>query len=324
MAIRGLILFLISPFGSSLSLKANLGHPPDPCPYRAKQCPLDKENAQLASLAEVGCPWYDEGVFDGMVCVGCFRDDYEINNWDVMSFAEKAYALEDASERSKSIELLGREQREGIQDVSISTQDLKSQSALWMAMAKAEQSVQPNDDDPNYFTENPKVNEQTDSARKTEVVVASIETNSATAATMASAESFELQNINDSMTKTQDEESPRLYYQEEEQVQQNLEDKPPQQSSQPPPPTPCTRICRYNADCYDGKVCIGCFRDTHDIAHWSSMSPLEKMFSLEDAADRCKDLSEKDGKDTDSCFEGGITETALREQASQWGAWNGQ
>ena len=316
MAIRGLILFLISPFGSSLSLKANLGHPPDPCPYRAKQCPLDKENAQLASLAEVGCPWYDEGVFDGMVCVGCFRDDYEINNWDVMSFAEKAYALEDASERSKSIELLGREQREGIQDVSISTQDLKSQSALWMAMAKAEQSVQPNDDDPNYFTENPKVNEP--------VVVASIETNSATAATMASAESFELQNINDSMTKTQDEESPRLYYQEEEQVQQNLEDKPPQQSSQPPPPTPCTRICRYNADCYDGKVCIGCFRDTHDIAHWSSMSPLEKRFSLEDAADRCKDLSEKDGKDTDSCFEGGITETALREQASQWGAWNGQ
>jgi len=57
---------------------------------------------------------------------------------------------------------------------------------------------------------------------------------------------------------------------------QTTEDK---QHTPPPPPTPCTRICRYNQNCYDGTVCIGCFRDTtHDIAHyWSSMSGSETM-----------------------------------------------
>ncbi|OEU21519.1 hypothetical protein FRACYDRAFT_235146 [Fragilariopsis cylindrus CCMP1102] len=64
-------------------------------------------------------------------------------------------------------------------------------------------------------------------------------------------------------------------------------DKFPIPIPQPPTPaTPCTRICRYNINCYDGNVCIGCFRDTHDISHWSCFSSKEKQFSLEDAADR--------------------------------------
>lgn len=36
--------------------------------------------------------------------------------------------------------------------------------------------------------------------------------------------------------------------------------------------TPCVRICRYKRDFYDGLVCIGCFRETHEIAHWSTFS----------------------------------------------------
>mmetsp|Transcript_3611 Transcript_3611/g.7984 ORF Transcript_3611/g.7984 Transcript_3611/m.7984 type:complete len:161 (+) Transcript_3611:2497-2979(+) len=135
----------------------------------------------------------------------------------------------------------------------------------------------------------------------------------------------------------------------------------PSSSSSPnterPPPTPCTRICRYNQKCFDGKVCIGCFRETHEIARWSSMSPNEKRCSLEDAADRFCDLavaassstsSSANDSDYDSDYDhdtandnddataggtttadsssllqhfgGGISEAELRRQALLWGA----
>ena len=41
------------------------------------------------------------------------------------------------------------------------------------------------------------------------------------------------------------------------------------------PSTPCTRICRYNADFFDGQVCIGCYREAYEIGTWTSMSPYE-------------------------------------------------
>lgn len=52
------------------------------------------------------------------------------------------------------------------------------------------------------------------------------------------------------------------------------------------PVTPCTRICRYNNNVFDGQVCIGCFRDTFEIGAWSSLTAEEKHFALLDAADR--------------------------------------
>jgi predicted Fe-S protein YdhL (DUF1289 family) len=107
------------------------------------------------------------------------------------------------------------------------------------------------------------------------------------------------------------------------------------------PPTPCTRICRYNINCYDGNVCIGCFRDTHDISHWSRLSSKEKQFSLEDAADRCHDQQQQDqDQQTESSssesllssssseseselhyYEGSISENELRKQAKMWGQY---
>ena len=36
--------------------------------------------------------------------------------------------------------------------------------------------------------------------------------------------------------------------------------------------TPCVRICRYKRDFYGGIVCIGCFREAHEIAHWNTFS----------------------------------------------------
>ncbi len=76
-----------------------------------------------------------------------------------------------------------------------------------------------------------------------------------------------------------------------------------------PPPTPCIRICRYNADFYDGQVCIGCFREAFEISQWSSpgMSNLDRSYALLDASDR-----------VDSIFEGSISKEELIRQAQEW------
>mmetsp|Transcript_3988 Transcript_3988/g.6678 ORF Transcript_3988/g.6678 Transcript_3988/m.6678 type:complete len:114 (+) Transcript_3988:57-398(+) len=79
------------------------------------------------------------------------------------------------------------------------------------------------------------------------------------------------------------------------------------------PSTPCTRICRYNADFYDGQVCIGCYRDTFEISQWSSMSNVERSYALLDAADRIGD----DG--SLSSYEGAVSKEELLKQAKCWG-----
>ena len=72
--------------------------------------------------------------------------------------------------------------------------------------------------------------------------------------------------------------------------------------------TPCNRICRYNSNFFDGEVCIGCFRDTHEISNWVSMTSQEKSYALEDAAERSVSAS----------FDGSISEEELRCQANGW------
>lgn len=74
--------------------------------------------------------------------------------------------------------------------------------------------------------------------------------------------------------------------------------------------TPCTRICRYNKDFFDGQVCIGCFRDAAEISTWSQLTNVEKGFALEDAADRCGSRG--------NTFEGAIDADELRQQAQSW------
>jgi glyoxylase I family protein len=72
--------------------------------------------------------------------------------------------------------------------------------------------------------------------------------------------------------------------------------------------TPCTRICRYNADFYEGQVCIGCFRETFEIGTWSSMSDMERSYALLDAADRS----------SEEMFEGSVAKEELLRQARAW------
>ncbi len=42
---------------------------------------------------------YDSKFMDGMVCIGCFREQYEITNWLRLSADEKRQALIDIEER---------------------------------------------------------------------------------------------------------------------------------------------------------------------------------------------------------------------------------
>jgi predicted Fe-S protein YdhL (DUF1289 family) len=78
-----------------------------------------------------------------------------------------------------------------------------------------------------------------------------------------------------------------------------------------PPPefaiTPCNRICRYNANVYDGQICIGCFREAFEIQCWNSASPEDKYWMCLDAADRVVDG-----------LDGSRTREELLSQAAAW------
>ena len=48
---------------------------------------------------------YDNNFMDGMVCIGCFREQYEITNWLGLSPDEKRQALIDIEERKTKFKI---------------------------------------------------------------------------------------------------------------------------------------------------------------------------------------------------------------------------
>lgn len=42
---------------------------------------------------------YNANFFGGQICIGCYRDEYEISSWASMSAQEKSWALLDAADR---------------------------------------------------------------------------------------------------------------------------------------------------------------------------------------------------------------------------------
>ena len=48
---------------------------------------------------------YDNKFMDGMVCIGCFREQYEITNWLKLSGDEKKRALIDIKERKDKFKI---------------------------------------------------------------------------------------------------------------------------------------------------------------------------------------------------------------------------
>mmetsp|Transcript_3751 Transcript_3751/g.9819 ORF Transcript_3751/g.9819 Transcript_3751/m.9819 type:complete len:409 (+) Transcript_3751:424-1650(+) len=354
------LLFLLPSYGTPLSSsppssRANV--PSDPCRELAKRRAATGESSSDSDADVAACSRYHPDVFDGRVCLGCFCDEYEISNWEIFSIAEKAYAFEDASDRMRAAlsSCDGEEEgddrpwfREGsIPEVG----ELKRDVSIWSDLAKnAATTVSKTTSMSTMDSWIPGLKDETHPSEsnldsRTDELFTLKDDSSAAAADNGSGYAI---SIPSSVTVSSGDAPPPNtatgFRKQDETVSVNgiamapaptlaglprREDERPKQRERkdarpppptPPPPTPCTRICRYNANCYDGEVCIGCFRDTHDIARWSGMSSAEKAFSLEDAADRCRELSDA-GRGTNTFFEGGISEDALRSQGSLWSAW---
>ena len=60
-----------------------------------------KENAENIGSPCVKICKYKKDFMDGNVCIGCFREQFEITNWVKMSNSEKQLVIEDAKERKK-------------------------------------------------------------------------------------------------------------------------------------------------------------------------------------------------------------------------------
>ena len=103
-------------------------------------------------------------------------------------------------------------------------------------------------------------------------------------------------------------------------------DEPINSSSDDVPSTPCERICRYNANFYDGQICIGCYRDAYEISSWQVMTGQQKAWALLDAADRVpegcdvvEEGNESGDVGTSSCdFSAAISKDELLRQAKYW------
>ena len=50
--------------------------------------------------------------------------------------------------------------------------------------------------------------------------------------------------------------------------------------------SPCVKICKYDNKFMDGMVCIGCFRELHEITNWLKMSAVEREQALLDIEER--------------------------------------
>ena len=44
--------------------------------------------------------------------------------------------------------------------------------------------------------------------------------------------------------------------------------------------SPCVKICKYDDNFMNGMVCIGCFREQHEITNWLRMSEKEKNWLI--------------------------------------------
>ena len=50
--------------------------------------------------------------------------------------------------------------------------------------------------------------------------------------------------------------------------------------------SPCVKICKYDDNFMNGMVCIGCYREQHEITNWLRMSEKEKELAYIDIKNR--------------------------------------
>ena len=55
----------------------------------------------------------------------------------------------------------------------------------------------------------------------------------------------------------------------------------------------CISICKYNPNFLNGQVCIGCFREQHEIRNWYKMSERERQAVVKDVLIRKTEYNRK-------------------------------
>lgn len=73
---------------------------------------------------------YNRSFYNGQVCIGCFREEYEIKMWQSMTAAEKSLTLLDQIDRCAEVEKNGKSF-----DGAVTTEELKRQYNYWAALS---------------------------------------------------------------------------------------------------------------------------------------------------------------------------------------------
>ena len=73
---------------------------------------------------------YNSSFYNGQVCIGCFREEYEIKMWQSMTSAEKSLTLLDQIDRCAEVEKNGKSF-----DGAVTTEELKRQYNYWAALS---------------------------------------------------------------------------------------------------------------------------------------------------------------------------------------------
>lgn len=75
---------------------------------------------------------YNNSFYNGQVCIGCFREEYEIKMWQSMTASEKSLTLLDQIDRCKDVE-----KSNGVSfDGAVTVEELKKQYSYWSELAK--------------------------------------------------------------------------------------------------------------------------------------------------------------------------------------------
>jgi predicted Fe-S protein YdhL (DUF1289 family) len=78
---------------------------------------------------------YNADFYGGQVCIGCFREGFEISAWSSMSDGERSMAVLDAADRCPDASKAGEWVFEG----SISKEELLKQSRFWSQRGGSQQ-----------------------------------------------------------------------------------------------------------------------------------------------------------------------------------------
>jgi len=55
----------------------------------------------------------------------------------------------------------------------------------------------------------------------------------------------------------------------------------------------CVSICKYNPNLFNGRVCVGCFREQHEIRNWHKMTEEERKVVKKDVIIRKMEYKRK-------------------------------